>query len=87
MVAIHRRLSDAAPENADYASDLSRSFNRLGDLARSAGDRAAARRFYQDGLDIRKRLHDAAPENADYTPRPLDLMFEDGHGRRARSTR
>ncbi|MGO9922306.1 MAG: tetratricopeptide repeat protein, partial [Isosphaeraceae bacterium] len=46
--------------------DLSVSFERLGDLARSSGDRAAARRFYEDGLKIRQRLADAAPDNADY---------------------
>ena len=59
-------LSNEAPENADYARDLSVSYNKLGDLARSGGDPAAARRFYEDGLTIRQRLADAAPENADY---------------------
>ena len=63
---IAKRLADAAPENADYARDLSISYNRLGDLARSGGDPAAARRYYEDGLKIAKRLSDAAPENADY---------------------
>jgi TIR domain len=64
-VALLKRLSDAAPENADYARDLSVSYDKLGDLALSGGDPAAARRFYEDGLTIRKRLSDAAPENAD----------------------
>jgi hypothetical protein len=64
--AMFKRLFDAAPENADYARDFSISYNKLGDLARSGGDPASARRYYQDGLEIRKRLFDAAPENADY---------------------
>ena len=68
-------LSNAAPENADYARDLSVSYNKLGDLARSGGDPAAARRYYEDGLTIRKRLADAAPENADYA-RDLSVSYE-----------
>ena len=65
-------MSNAAPENADYARDLSISYERLGDLAMSGGDPAAARRYYEDGLAIRKRLADAASENADYA---RDLSF------------
>ena len=66
---------DAAPENADYARDLSVSYDKLGDLARSGGDPAAARRYYEDGLTIAKRLADAAPENADYA-RDLSISYE-----------
>ena len=51
-LTIAKRLADAAPENADYARDLSVSYNKLGDLARSGGDPAAARRYYEDGLTI-----------------------------------
>ena len=65
-LTIRKRLADAAPENADYARDLSVSYDRLGDLAMSGGDPAAARRYYEDDLTIAKRLADAAPENADY---------------------
>ena len=75
MLKIHRRLSGAAPENADYARDLSVSYNKLGDLARSGGDPAAARRYYEDGLTIAKRLADAAPENADYA-RGLSISYD-----------
>ena len=57
----------AAAENADYARDLSTiSYERLGDLAMSADDPAAALTFFRDALEIRHRLHDDAPENADY---------------------
>ena len=51
-LTIAKRLADAAPENADYARDLSVSYNKLGDLAMSGGDPAAARRYYEDGLTI-----------------------------------
>ena len=68
-------LADAAPENADYARDLSISYKQLGDLARSGGDPAAARRYYEDGLTIAKRLADAAPENADYA-RDLSVSYD-----------
>ena len=74
-LTIRKRLADAAPENADYARDLSISYKRLGNLAMSGGDPAAARRFYEDGLTIRKRLADAAPENADYA-RDLSISYE-----------
>ncbi len=73
--SMFERLCAAAPENADCARDLAISFERLGDLARSSGDPAAARRFYEDGLKIRQRLADAAPENADYA-RDLSVSFE-----------
>ena len=72
---IRKPLSDAAPENADYARDLSISYERLGDLARSGGDPAAARQFYQDGLVIRKLLYAAAPDNADYA-RDLSVSYD-----------
>ena len=59
-------LSNAAPENADYARDLSVSYERLGDLAMSGGDPATARRYYEDSETIWRRLSSAAPENADF---------------------
>ena len=65
--------------------DLSVSFERLGDLANSAGDPDAARRCDEDSLNIRKRLADAAPENADFAPRPLNQLQQarrPGHFRR-----
>ena len=68
-------LSNEAPENVDYARDLSYSYNKLGDLSMSGGDPAAARRYYEDGLTIRKRLAGAAPENADYA-RDLSVSYD-----------
>jgi tetratricopeptide (TPR) repeat protein len=62
--ALFQRLAAAAPENADYAQNLSVSYNRLGDLAMSSGDPTAARRYFEDCLTIAKRLSVAAPANA-----------------------
>ena len=42
---------------------------------RLAGDPAAARKFYPDGLQIAQRLYDAAPENADYA-RDLSISYD-----------
>jgi hypothetical protein len=70
-----QRLSAASPENADHARGLSVSYERLGDLARSAGDPVSARRYHQDGLEIRERLSGAAPENADYA-RDLSVSYD-----------
>ncbi len=66
---------EAAPENADYARDLSISFNKLGDLSRALGDTAAARRYYEDALAVRRRLAEAAPDSADYA-RDLSISNE-----------
>ncbi len=63
---LFQRLHTANPDNADYARDLSISYERLGDLARSTGDGVSARRYYEDGLRIRQRLAEGAPESADY---------------------
>ena len=43
--------------------DLSVSHNKLGDVARAAGDLAAARAAYQASLDIAVRLAAADPAN------------------------
>ena len=59
-----RRAS--APENADYARDLSVSYNKMGDLFRALGHRVQAREFYEKALEVRERLSESAPENADY---------------------
>ena len=64
------RLSESqaasAPENADYARDLSVSYERMGDLFRALGDGVEARKFYEQALEVRQRLSASAPENADY---------------------
>jgi len=64
-----RLLTDLArqdPENADYARDLSVSYERMGDLFRALGDGVRAREFYEKALEVSERLAAGAPENADY---------------------
>ncbi|MFN7795292.1 MAG: TIR domain-containing protein [Planctomycetota bacterium] len=65
-LSVMEHLSKAAPENADYARDLSVSYERLGDLSLALGDASKAGEYYQKALDVRLRLSKAAPENADY---------------------
>jgi tetratricopeptide (TPR) repeat protein len=64
--AMFERLAGAAPNNVDYARELSVNYNKLGDLARASGNPTAARRYYEDGRQIAKRLADLAPDDADY---------------------
>ena len=63
---VAERLSESAPENADYARDLSVSYERMGDLFRALGNGVQAREFYEKALEVRERLSESAPENADY---------------------
>ena len=77
-LTIAKRLADAAPENADYARDLSVSYERLGDLAMSGGDPAAARRYYEDGLTIREAAGRRGARERRLRPRPVGFVLEDG---------
>jgi tetratricopeptide (TPR) repeat protein len=56
----------------DYASA---GLSRLGDLLRSEGKLAEARKFYEDALAIRKRLAEADPANADRL-REVSVSFD-----------
>jgi Flp pilus assembly protein TadD len=60
--AILCQLAEADPKNAQTQRDLSISFERLGDVAAAP---AAARRFYEQELEIRRNLAEADPENAE----------------------
>jgi hypothetical protein len=60
------RLAAADPANAGWQRDLSVSHTKLGDLARAAGDLAAARTSYQAALDIAARLAAADPANTEW---------------------
>ncbi len=75
QLAYSMRLANAAPENANYARNLSISFNELGDLQVALGNAQIALGYYQSSLDIRQRLADAAPENANYA-RNLSVSFD-----------
>jgi len=59
------------PANAGYKRDLSVSYERLGDLLTREGERAAARRYYEQALGIRERLVELDPANAGYK---IDLV-------------
>ena len=67
-------LSRSRPDNADFARDLSISFDNLGNMQQALGNTPAALAFYEDGRKIRQRLYDAAPDNADFA-RDLSISF------------
>ena len=60
------RLCKSAPENAEFARDLSISHGRLGEVQHTLGDTEAALAQFQRGVQIAERLARAAPENAQY---------------------
>jgi tetratricopeptide (TPR) repeat protein len=62
------------PERADYQRDLSVSYNKMGDLARVMGNGEAARRFFEESLQVRQRLVEREPERADYQ-RDLSVSY------------
>ena len=59
----------------DRQRDLSISHNKLGNLARAAGDLTAARTAYTAALTIRRRLADADPTNTQWQ-RDLAVALE-----------
>jgi hypothetical protein len=61
--------AEADPASTDWQRDLSIGHNRLGDLARAAGDRATAELHYRTGLGIRERL--AAADSGQHQLAPL----------------
>jgi tetratricopeptide (TPR) repeat protein len=70
-LAIAERLAKSDPGNARWQSDLSASYNMVGDVQRAQGDLAAALKSYQASLTISERLAAANPRNAD---RQTDLV-------------
>ena len=68
-------LAARAPENAEFARDLSVSFNRLGDTLSSLGRTGEALDYYERGLKIAEDLAARAPENAVFA-RDLSVSFE-----------
>jgi Tfp pilus assembly protein PilF len=53
-----------APSNAEAQRDLSISYQRLGEMAVSAGELERASVWFQRSLDITKKLSEADPSNA-----------------------
>ena len=66
QLEVSKRLSNAAPENAQFAHDLSLSYIKLGDIEVSLGHGETALDYYRQSLTILKRLSVAAPENTEF---------------------
>ena len=75
QVRYSERLANAAPESAEYARDLSISYDKLGDSLRSLGRVDEALGFYERGLKIREGLAQRAPESAEYA-RDLSISYD-----------
>ena len=67
-------LHDQARDSAEYARDLSISYERLGDLYASLGEPARALEHYQKDLAIREELRRRAPSSAEYA-RDLSISY------------
>jgi len=74
-IVVEQKRCEAAPENADYASDLSASCGKLGDLHCDLGEPAHAREYYERARALAERLAALAPENADCA-RNLSTSYE-----------
>ena len=74
-LALCQGLADGAPENAQYARDLSLSYDKLGDMQSAMGNTQAALGLYQQGLNIVKGLSASAPENVQFS-RDLSVSYE-----------
>ncbi|MDZ7406613.1 MAG: tetratricopeptide repeat protein, partial [candidate division KSB1 bacterium] len=72
---IRAKLAAQEPNRADYARDLSVSYERMGDLLSSLGEGFAARQYYEKALDIRAKLAAQEPNRADYA-RDLSVSYE-----------
>ncbi|MBK6888255.1 MAG: hypothetical protein IPH03_18630 [Tetrasphaera sp.] len=72
--ALCERALDVDPGNRGHQRDLSVSYERLADLARTEGDPDTARRFYTDSLTIRKVLADRELGNTSYQ-RDLSISY------------
>lgn len=75
LMARHERLTQAEPNRADSWSDLSVSYERVGDLYRALGQGDQAREYCLKSLEIRERLARAEPERVDYQ-RNLPVSYE-----------
>ena len=74
-LAIAERLAQAQPDRADYQSDLSDSYVRVGDLYSTLGQGEQAREYFGKALAIRERLAQAEPDRAD-SQRDLSVSYE-----------
>jgi tetratricopeptide (TPR) repeat protein len=88
--ALFSRLRQRNPQSADFARDLSVSYNKLGDLHLGLGHGEQALEFYQKSLDLREELRQRNPQSADFA-RGLSVSYNKlgdlhlglGHGEQA----
>ena len=91
-VALFSRLLEHNPQSADFASDLSVSYSKLGDLHRGLGQGEQARAYYEKDLSIAEELHQRNPQSADFA-RALSASYNNmgdlhhglGQGEQARA--
>ena len=88
--ALFGRLVGLEPNSADFARDLSVSYNKMGDLHLGLGHGEQALEFYQKQLDLAEELHRRNPNSADFArdlsvsyDRMCDLHRGLGHGEQA----
>ena len=68
-------LSSRNPDSAEYARDLSVSYNNVGDINKSLGDTKSALKSYESSLNIREELRRRNPDSAEYA-RDLSISYE-----------
>jgi tetratricopeptide (TPR) repeat protein len=75
---IHNHASELRkrnPDSAEYAKDLSVSYDRIGDIYKALGDTKSALTSYESSLKIREELRKRNPESVDYS-RGLSVSYE-----------
>ena len=78
IMAVEARMEELyyrKPDSADYARDLSVSYNKLGDLYFKLDDLPKALDKYQASLNIVLELHNRIPNSLEYT-RDLSINYE-----------
>ncbi len=73
--ALFGRLVERNPQSADFARDLSISYNKMGDLHRGLGHGEQALEFYQKDLEIAEELRRRNPQSADFA-RDLSVSYK-----------
>ncbi|MFH1198539.1 MAG: DUF4062 domain-containing protein, partial [bacterium] len=63
------------PDSAEYARDLSVSYNKVGDIYTALGDTKSALQSYESSLKIREDLRKRNPDSAEYA-RDLSVSYD-----------
>jgi tetratricopeptide (TPR) repeat protein len=74
QVGFGEQLAVTAPENVQFARELTFIYDLFGDLEQAMGNSQAALARYQQGLEIRERLSRSALESADFA-RDLSVSY------------